>query len=87
VEGRFAAVKVVKRYTERTIKIRNSSSMESLACGFCGEALFDQWLIPLGLTIFSDPIGGLRFSVKYSHFLILVRFVLASVAPPKRRIQ
>jgi hypothetical protein len=37
------------RYTGRTSKFGNLASMESLACGCCGEALSDQ-LIRLDLA-------------------------------------
>src|SRR5271167_4170402 len=40
----------LKRYTGRTRKFGNFVSIESLACGCCGETLFDQWLIRLGLA-------------------------------------
>jgi len=39
-----------KRYTGRTRKFGNLVSMESLACGGCGESLFDQRLIRLDLA-------------------------------------
>lgn len=39
-----------KRYTGRTSKFENSVSIESSVCGCCGETLFDQRLIRLGLA-------------------------------------
>lgn len=44
----------LRRYTRRTSGLRNFGLMDSCACGSCGEALFDQWLIPLGLSL----LGG-----------------------------
>jgi hypothetical protein len=46
--------RLVKRYTGLTIEIENFRLMDSFACGSRGEALFDQWLIPLG---FADSVA------------------------------
>jgi hypothetical protein len=37
-----ASGRPLRRYTRRTIEIRNSGVMDSFACGCCGEALFDH---------------------------------------------
>jgi hypothetical protein len=39
---------LVRWYTGLTIEIRNSGLVDSLVCGYRGEAFFDQQLIPLG---------------------------------------
>ena len=38
---------LIKRYTGRTSNFENFASIESFVCRCCGEALFDQRLIPL----------------------------------------
>ena len=43
-------MEVVRRYTGRTIKIRNSGLLDSFTCGGIRESLFDQRLIPLGFA-------------------------------------
>ena len=40
----------LKGYTRLTIEIPNSGPMDSSVCGYLGEALFDQRLIPLGFA-------------------------------------
>ena len=46
----FSRLSQIKRYTRLTSEIRNSGLMYSSVCGYRGEALFDQRLIPLGFA-------------------------------------
>jgi hypothetical protein len=48
--GEFKIRACLRRYTWLTIEIRNSGLMDSSVCGYRGEALFDQRLIPLGFA-------------------------------------
>jgi hypothetical protein len=50
----------VKRYGGLTTEIRDSGLVDSLLCGYRGEAFFDQQLIRLGFQTFARRGAGRR---------------------------